>query len=114
MSHDANHSPVHVDRASAQQIARLMSALSTPSRVLILSVLRGGPSSVSRIAADIEMEPSAVSHQLRVLRDLGLVTPERAGRNVEYALHDHHVALLIDQATHHLEHRRLAASLPAE
>ncbi len=55
---------------------------------------------------------SAVSHQLRVLRDLGLVTPTRSGPNISYALHDEHVALLIDQAVYHLAHRRIGLTQP--
>jgi DNA-binding transcriptional ArsR family regulator len=48
-----------------------------------------------------------VSHQLRVLRHLGLVIGERRGRRVVYALHDSHVADLLDQAVFHIEHVRL-------
>jgi DNA-binding transcriptional ArsR family regulator len=53
------------------------------------------------------MEQSAVSHQLRILRHLGLVVGERHGRSVVYALHDSHVADLLDQAVYHIEHLRL-------
>lgn len=55
----------------------------------------------------IGMEQSAVSHQLRMLRHLGLVTGERNGRTVIYALYDSHVAMLLDEAVHHAEHLRL-------
>lgn len=112
MSHDATQSSLQVDHESAALIAQAMSALATPSRVLILGVLRRGPCGVSEIAALVGMEMSAVSHQLRVLRELGLVTPSRRGRNIDYALHDDHVALLIDQAVHHITHRRIAAAEP--
>ena len=44
--------------------------------------------------------------------DLGLVTPTRSGRNISYALHDEHVALLIDQAVYHLAHRRIGLTQP--
>ncbi|MBM7369489.1 DNA-binding transcriptional ArsR family regulator [Gordonia hydrophobica] len=53
------------------------------------------------------MEQSAVSHQLRVLRSLGLVRGERSGRTVVYRLFDHHVATLLKEATYHVEHWRL-------
>ena len=53
------------------------------------------------------MEQSAVSHQLRLLRNLGLVEGERQGRHIEYRLHDDHVAALIEQAIYHAEHVRL-------
>jgi DNA-binding transcriptional ArsR family regulator len=53
------------------------------------------------------MEQSAVSHQLRLLRNLGLVTGRRAGRSIVYSLHDNHVAQLLDEAVYHIEHLRL-------
>ena len=84
-----------------------MQALAAPSRVRILARLREGGCSVNELAGAVEMEPSAVSHQLRVLRHLGLVVGERSGRRVVYALHDSHVADLIDQAVWHVEHLRL-------
>jgi len=55
----------------------------------------------------VGMEQSAVSHQLRLLRDIGLVVGERNGRHVVYSLYDAHVAELIDQAVGHVEHLRL-------
>jgi DNA-binding transcriptional ArsR family regulator len=54
------------------------------------------------------MEQSAVSHQLRLLRNLGLVEGERHGRTVVYSLYDNHVAQLLDEAIYHAEHLRLA------
>ena len=50
------------------------------------------------------MEQPAVSHQLRVLRDLGLVVGTRSGRSVVYGLFDSHVASLIDEALRHIDH----------
>jgi ArsR family transcriptional regulator, nickel/cobalt-responsive transcriptional repressor len=96
-----------VDPATARQVAETMQALATPSRVRILARLRDGACMVNELAASIDMEGSAVSHQLRVLRHLGLVVGERRGRSVVYALHDSHVADLLDQAVFHVEHLRL-------
>jgi DNA-binding transcriptional ArsR family regulator len=84
-----------------------MQALATPSRVRILARLRDGACTVNQLAEAVGMEGSAVSHQLRVLRHLGLVVGERSGRSVVYALHDSHVADLLDQAVFHVEHLRL-------
>jgi ArsR family transcriptional regulator, nickel/cobalt-responsive transcriptional repressor len=89
-----------------------MQALATPSRVRILGRLRDGSCSVNELAEAVAMEPSAVSHQLRLLRHLGLVVGERHGRQVVYALHDSHVADLLDQAVFHVEHVRLGYSEP--
>ncbi|GAA3716870.1 metalloregulator ArsR/SmtB family transcription factor [Streptomyces tremellae] len=92
---------------NAQQVATALQALSTPSRLLILARLREGPCAATELAAAVGMEQSACSHQLRLLRNLGLVTGTRTGRSVVYALHDSHVAALLDQAVHHVEHLRL-------
>lgn len=56
------------------------------------------------------MEASAVSHQLRLLRHLGLVVGRREGRRAHYALHDVHVAVLLDEAIGHVEHLRLGSA----
>jgi DNA-binding transcriptional ArsR family regulator len=52
------------------------------------------------------MEGSAVSHQLRILRHLGLVVGRRQGRQVIYDFHDDHVGELLEQAISHVEHLR--------
>jgi len=96
-----------LDAATAREVAQTMQALATPSRVRILGRLRHTPCSVGELADAVSMERSAVSQQLRVLRHLGLVIGERRGRNIVYALHDSHVADLLDQAVFHIEHVRL-------
>lgn len=96
-----------LDAASAAAVAQTMQALATPSRLMILSRLRRGPCAVGKLAADIGMEQSAVSHQLRLLRHLGLVEGTRDGRSTVYALYDDHVARLLDEAVYHSEHLRL-------
>jgi ArsR family transcriptional regulator, nickel/cobalt-responsive transcriptional repressor len=93
-------------------VARVMSALSTPSRVRILARLREGESTVGDLAAAVQMEQPAVSHQLRILRDLGLVLGSRTGRHVIYGLYDPHVASLLDEALRHIEHLRAGAADP--
>jgi len=91
----------------AVRVADAMQALAAPSRVLILAQLRERPHSVSELVTAVGMEQSAVSHQLRLLRDIGLVVGDRQGRRVVYSLYDAHVAELIDQAIGHVEHLRL-------
>jgi DNA-binding transcriptional ArsR family regulator len=96
-----------LDAASASAVAETLQALATPSRLLILTRLRRGACTVTELAQEIGMEQSAVSHQLRLLRHLGLVTGTRQGKNTIYALYDNHVAMLLDQAVYHCEHLRL-------
>jgi DNA-binding transcriptional ArsR family regulator len=79
-----------------------MFALSTPSRLQILLCLRSGPQTVSEIVSAVGMEQSAVSHQLRVLRDHAVVTMRREGRTRRYALRDEYVGDLIDDALEHV------------
>lgn len=95
-----------LDAAAAAEIATTLQALTTPSRLLILSRLREGPLPATELAAAVGLEQSACSHQLRLLRHLGLVTGTRAGRSIVYALYDDHVAELLDQALYHVEHLR--------
>lgn len=53
----------------------------------------------------LDMEQSAVSHQLRVLREHMLVKVERVGRRRVYALQDIHVTALLEEALRHVEER---------
>ena len=98
-----------VSAEDARHVARVMSALATPSRVRILGRLREGPCTVGELTLAVGMEQPAVSHQLRILRDLGLVLGSRAGRHVIYGLYDPHVASLLDEALRHIEHLRAGA-----
>jgi DNA-binding transcriptional ArsR family regulator len=82
-----------------------MFALSTPSRVQILGFLLDGPHAVSELMDALDMEQSAVSHQLRVLREHELVKAERQGRRRMYALYDEHVVALLEEALRHVERR---------
>jgi DNA-binding transcriptional ArsR family regulator len=104
----SSSTPVSAD--DARHVARVMSALATPSRVRILGRLREAPCTVGELAGAVEMEQPAVSHQLRILRDLGLVQGSRNGRHVIYGLYDSHVASLLDEALRHIEHLRLGAA----
>jgi len=96
-----------LDAESAATVAATLQALATPSRLLILARLREGPLPVTELAGAVGMEQSAVSHQLRLLRTLGLVSGSREGRRIVYRLHDNHVAQLLDEAVYHVEHLRL-------
>jgi DNA-binding transcriptional ArsR family regulator len=107
MSHgETSRSPADLDHDLAAVVADAMHALATPSRVMILGRLHAGPCSVNELAEAVGMEASAVSHQLRLLRHLGLVVGSRDGRRVVYDLYDDHVAELLTQAISHTEHVR--------
>ena len=105
------HTPqARLDTSTAESVADTLSALTAPSRLLILGRLREGPASVTELTKAVGLEQSTISHQLRVLRSLGLVTRQRSGRNATYSLYDHHVASLLDEAVFHAEHLRMGAT----
>jgi DNA-binding transcriptional ArsR family regulator len=111
MAHgDNEHDPGALEPEFAQAVAETMQALATPSRLRILGRLHSGACSVNQLADAVGMESSAVSHQLRVLRHLGLVVGRREGRRIVYELHDDHVGELLEQAIGHVEHLRLGRS----
>ena len=84
----------------AALIADAMFALSAPSRVQILGCLLDGPLAVGEITALLGMEQSAVSHQLRVLREAELVRAERDGKRRVYTLSGDAVRELLTAARH--------------
>ncbi|WP_030901114.1 ArsR/SmtB family transcription factor [Streptomyces sp. NRRL F-5126] len=115
MGHGAESPASRVPRTyltadNATKVAATLQALATPSRLLILSRLREGPLPATELAAEVGMEQSACSHQLRLLRNLNLVVGTRTGRSIVYSLYDDHVSELLDQALYHVEHLRLGLS----
>lgn len=101
--------PATLDAQSAAKVAETLQALASPNRLLILARLRQAPCTVTDLSAAVGMEQPAVSHQLRLLRALGLVAGDRNGRNIVYRLYDNHVAQLLDEAVYHIDHLRLGA-----
>lgn len=108
------HGSIGIEQAAL--IAEMVGALSNPSRVALLYALReGGEMPVGELAEAAGVTSSAASQQLRVLRHLWFVVSRREGRSVVYALHDSHVAALLDEIRDHAEHARLGwASPPAK
>jgi len=89
---------------TSHHLADLFSALSDPTRLRIISVLLEKELNVGNLAAQLEMTESAVSHQLRGLRQLRIVRSRKQGRQVYYALDDDHVARLYRLGLDHVEH----------
>jgi DNA-binding transcriptional ArsR family regulator len=89
---------------TAVRLAETFKALSDPSRVRIVSLLAQAELCVGDLAAALDMSQSAVSHQLRTLRDLHLVRWRREGRQVYYALDDDHVTDLFQRGLEHVTH----------
>jgi ArsR family transcriptional regulator len=89
---------------TSSHLADLFSALSDPTRLRIISVLLEREMNVGDIAGQLGMSESAVSHQLRGLRQLRLLRSRKEGRQVYYALDDDHVARLYRLGLEHVEH----------
>ena len=89
---------------TSTHLADLFSALSDPTRLRIISVLLESEMNVGELAAQLQMTESAVSHQLRGLRQLRLVRSRKDGRQVFYALDDDHVAKLYRLGLEHVDH----------
>ncbi len=88
----------------AQRMAEFFSLLGDPNRLRLLSVLaKNEELCVCDLAAALEMSESAVSHQLRALRGMRLVSYRKQGRQVFYRLLDSHVLDLYRAVTEHLD-----------
>lgn len=93
-----------LDMNTAAMMADLFGALSDASRVRIISVLVEGERNVSSLAEAVGISESAVSHQLRGLRQMRLVRPRRQGRQVFYCLDDKHIVDLYKRGLDHVLH----------
>ena len=93
-----------IDERTSIHLADLFSALSDPTRLAIISALLQHEMSVGEIAQGIGMSESAVSHQLRGLRQMRIVRPRKEGRQVFYCLDDDHVARLFQMGLEHVVH----------
>ncbi|HEY9630628.1 MAG TPA: metalloregulator ArsR/SmtB family transcription factor [Coleofasciculaceae cyanobacterium] len=87
----------------AQRMAEFFSLLGDANRLRILSALNQRELCVCDLATVVKMTESAVSHQLRALRAMRLVSYRKQGRNVFYYLKDSHVANLYREVAEHLD-----------
>ena len=76
------------------------------TRIRILFTIDKGPLCVCEICAILGMTKSAISHQLKILRQNNLIISERRGKNVYYSLADSHVRDIIEKALEHIEEKR--------
>ena len=78
-----------------ERISQLLKLLAEPSRLKLLQVLIHEEVCVCDLAEILEMTPSAVSHQLRLLRPAGIVRPRRDGQTIWYKVNDQEVYALV-------------------
>ena len=85
------------------ELADLFKMFADSTRIKILYDLFDGEKNVSEICEDIEMNQSAVSHQLKALRNGKLIKSRREGKAIYYSLDDDHVKTIIEMGKEHIE-----------
>lgn len=84
------------------QIAELFKGFADPTRVHILSLLARSELCVTDIADAVELSQSAISHQLRILKQMHLIKYRRDGKNLLYSLADDHVKTILEMGLEHV------------
>lgn len=87
-----------------ESVTEFFKALSDPTRLKIINLLTQGEMCVGCIAMELQMTQSAVSHQLKVLKNKRIIKSRRDGKNIYYSLDDDHVKNVIDQTVAHHQH----------
>lgn len=85
------------------ELAELFKIFGDSTRIKILYALFNGEKNVGEIADSLDMNQSAISHQLKILKTSKLVKSRREGRTVMYALADEHVKIIIAMGQEHIE-----------
>lgn len=87
----------------ARAIARFFQVLADPTRVRMVKALANNRWCVSDLTQALGMDQPAVSHQLKYLREMGLVKWTKTGRHVYYSLSDEHLRDILMSSIAHLE-----------
>ena len=91
------------DKETMEHIANLFKGFADPTRVHILSLLRQNEElCVNDIAEAVELSQSAISHQLRILKQMHLIKFRREGKNLWYSLADDHVKTILQMGLEHV------------
>ena len=85
------------------ELAELFKVFGDSTRLRVLSVLIDGELCVQDIADSLDMTQSAISHQLKILKNSHLVKSRREGKQIRYALDDDHVRTIIAMGMEHIE-----------
>ena len=90
------------DKQTMEHIAELFKAFGDPTRVQILSLLQQKELCVNDIADAVAISQSAISHQLRILKQMHLIKFRREGKNILYSLADDHVRTILQMGLEHV------------
>ncbi|MDO4337062.1 MAG: metalloregulator ArsR/SmtB family transcription factor [Eubacteriales bacterium] len=92
----------HTDDETLYRLAELFKVFGDPTRIRILYTLSQKELCVQDIADNLNMTQSAISHQLRILKQAALVKFRREGKTIYYSLADDHVATIMAQGLEHV------------
>lgn len=87
------------------KVSQIYKVLSDPNRLKILLLLQQGEKNVGTLVEKLEMEQSAVSHQLKLLRENRVVKSRREGKTIFYSLDDEHILDILEQTFKHVQHQ---------
>ena len=90
------------EKETLEQIAELFKGFCDPTRVHILSLLERQELCVTDIADAVALSQSAISHQLRILKQMHLIKYRREGKNILYSLADDHVKTILQMGLEHV------------
>jgi len=93
-----------IDETTIASLSDIFKALGDPTRLKIIYALMQEELCVHDLTVVLDMGQSAVSHQLRVLRDLRIVKRRKVGKTVYYSLDDAHIEQIFAQTLHHVRH----------
>ncbi len=92
-----------LDEHTAAHVAELFRAFSDTSRVRIMFVLLHGEINVSALSQLVGISESAVSHHMRGLRQMRMVSSRKDGKEVYYRVEDEHIIHLFQQGVRHVQ-----------
>ena len=90
------------DKETMGNIAELFKGFADPTRVHILSLLVERELCVTDISEAVDLSQSAISHQLRILKQMHLIKYRREGKNILYSLADDHVLTILQMGLEHV------------
>ena len=100
---DISHLIANVTEKELGDLAELFKVFGDSTRIKILYDLFHGEKNVTEICEDLEMNQSAISHQLKLLKTSKLVNSRREGKQMIYSLADEHVKTIIAMGKEHIE-----------
>lgn len=102
-NHDDDYLLKDIEEEELLDLADLFKMFADSTRIKILYSLFSGEKNVGEICDEIEMTQSAVSHQLKALKNAKLVRSKRDGKAIIYSLADEHVKTIIAMGKEHIE-----------